>query len=102
MFASHVRLAERLLPRRVGAKSGVSVLVLASAVLKRRHVADHTIVAEGRGILHSNFLGTVEESDHGLKCSVLTAAHQGVNALPLSGGDWPVVVVVLLSLLFQS
>ena len=56
--------------------------------------------------------GTVEASDHELQCRVLdgltmscrvlTAGHQGFNALPLSGGDWPVVAVVLLSLPFQS
>ena len=37
-----------------------------------------------------------------VKCSVLTAAHQSFNALPLSDGDWPVAAVVLFSLLFQS
>jgi len=37
-----------------------------------------------------------------MSCRVLTAAHQGFNALSLSGGDWPVVAVVLFSLPFQS
>ena len=37
-----------------------------------------------------------------LKCSVLTAVHQGFNVLSLSGGDWSVVAAVLVSVLFQS
>ena len=33
---------------------------------------------------------------------VLTAVHQGFNALFLSGGDWPVVAAMLFSLPFQT
>ena len=75
------------------------------STLRRRVVSDPgpTIPAAG---------GTVEASGLGLQCRVLdvltmscrvlTAAHQGFNALSLSGGDWPVVAVVLFSLPFQS
>ena len=43
----------------------MSFEVLASAVLKHRYVADHTTVAEGRGILHSIFVRALEEADQG-------------------------------------
>ena len=70
-----------------GSPSGKACLLfdaLASGVVKHRHVADHTAVAEGRGILQSVSVRPLDEADQGedRDCAGRRAGSAGSSLAP--------------------
>ena len=89
--------SRRSRPRRQGPVGPTDQAPLST--LRDRVVSDPGLVIPAVGC-HRESAGSQVEIP--LKCCVLSAVHQGFNALSSSGGIWSVVAAVLVSLLFQS